>query len=543
MKRTGGAIGERARGRARAASVALTVALATAPGARAHAQTAADSAWVAGDVSRAESLYAAQLARADSSPRALHRLALIRAWAGEHDESLALFDRLLAGSPDNLEASLDRARVLSWRNDLDRAADAYLAVLGAHDDSREARLGLARVRAWEGDLGAAEAAYAEILAREPRDVEALAGHARMAAWAGRLDEAAARWRAALEHHPDHPVLLTGLGRALRWQGRSAAALDVLERAVDLAPDDEEALQEYRLARLSSAPRLGPSLTYESDSDGNRMTTLWLDQTLWPARHFAVNASGYARSARVAGSGESGDAFGGLAELRLRVGGEWELDAAAGATHNTLARAGAAPQWRVRIATPGRLPAQAWARVWHRALDETAPLMRAGVEIRERTIGVRGGLGSVRGELALGHATFAGAETNERRTASLALSRRLGTRWTLGAAARALGFDRDLSEGYFDPPFYGLAEVRTAWEARFDDWHVSAEAAPGVQKVGKDPGRVSGSVRTRLSLGREFGPGKIVWLHTGFSSAGLRSFSTAGADYRYYHLALALGWAF
>ena len=484
MKRTGGAIGERARGRARAASVALTVALATAPGARAHAQTAADSAWVAGDVSRAESLYVAQLARADSSPRALHRLALIRAWAGEHDESLALFDRLLAGSPDNLEASLDRARVLSWRNDLDRAADAYLAVLGAHDDSREARLGLARVRAWEGDLGAAEAAYAEILAREPRDVEALAGHARMAAWAGRLDEAAARWRAALEHHPDHPVLLTGLGRALRWQGRSAAALDVLERAVDLAPDDEEALQEYRRARLSIAPRLGPSLTYESDSDGNRMTTLWLDQTVWPARHFAVNASGYARSARVAGSGESGDAFGGLAELRLRVGGEWELDAAAGATHNTLARAGAAPQWRVRIATPGRLPAQAWARVWHRALDET-----------------------------------------------------------LGAAARALGFDRDLSEGYFDPPFYGLAEVRTAWEARFDDWHVSAEAAPGVQKVGKDPGRVSGSVRTRLSLGREFGPGKIVWLHTGFSSAGLRSFSTAGADYRYYHLALALGWAF
>lgn len=521
------------------AALALTL---TAAG-PARAQTAADSAWVAGDIPRAESLYAAALARADSTPRALHRLALIRAWDGEYDASLALFDRLLADSPRNVEASLDRARVLSWRNDLDRAADAYLAVLGTDDDSREARLGLARVHSWGGDLIAAEATYGDMLERDPRDVEALAGHARMAAWDGRLAEAERRWRAALEHHPEHPTLLTGLGRTLRWQGRVSAALDALERAVELAPDDEDAAQEYRLARLAIAPRVGPSLVYESDSDGNRMGTLRLDQTVWPGRHVAINANGYVRTASVASTGESGEAYGGLAELRLRLGGEWELDGGLGATHNTLADRSARLQWRVRAATPGRLPAQVWGRVWHRALDETAPLMRRGVEIRERSIGVRGHIGAVRGDLSLAHATFVGDESNDRRSASLVLTRRLGTSWTLGVAGRAFGFDRDLAEGYFDPPFYGLAEVRAKWEERFEDWHVSAEAAPGVQKVGNDPGRVGGSVRTRVSLGREFGPGKIVWLHTGFSSAGLTSFSTADADYRYYHLALALGWAF
>ncbi len=504
---------------------------------------AADSAWVAGDIPRAESLYAAELARADSMPRALHRLALIRAWAEDYDASLALFDRLLALDPSNVEAALDRARVLSWRNDLDDAAAAYLAVLGEHDDSREARLGLARVRAWKGDLEAAEATYAELLERDPRDVEALAGRARVSAWAGRLEESEARWRAALEHHPDHPVLLTGLGRTLRWQGRSSAALGVLSRAVEVAPDDAEARREYRLARLSVAPRVGPSLVYESDSDGNRMTTLWLDHTVWPGRDVALHANGYVRHARVAASGESGGAYGGLAELRLRIGGEWEVDTGAGATHNTLAGEGAAPQWRVRVATPGRLPAQLWARVWHRALDETAPLMRSGVEIRERSIGVRGTLSGARGELTLSDATFAGAETNRRRAAGLALSRRLGSGWTLGLATRLFGFDRDLNEGYFDPSFYSLTEVRVSRDDRLGDWHLSFELSPGMQKVGSGPGDVSGSARARLSFGREFGPGRIVWLHTGFSSAGLQSFSTAGADYRYYQIALAVGWAF
>ena len=85
--------------------------------ANAVAQSPADSAWLAGDTYTAGELYAAGLAADSTDELALHRVALMRAWDADYDESLDLFGRLLAVSPQNLEARVDRARVMAWGGD------------------------------------------------------------------------------------------------------------------------------------------------------------------------------------------------------------------------------------------------------------------------------------------------------------------------------------------------------------------------------------------------------------------------------------------
>ena len=151
---------------ARAAVVALLVA---GDAGTTAAQSRADSAWTAGDTGLAAELYAVELAGGTPSQRALHRLALVRAWSERYDESLELLDRLLAVAPENIEASLDRAKVLSWRNDLLGSVDAYAAIVRKDRTNREARLGLARVLSWDGELRAAEQVYHEMLLRDPTD--------------------------------------------------------------------------------------------------------------------------------------------------------------------------------------------------------------------------------------------------------------------------------------------------------------------------------------------------------------------------------------
>ncbi len=523
-------------------SLGVCIALVT-PGVL-SAQGEADAAWNEGDFALASRLYEARLADEPWNARALHRLALMKAWDEDFEESLDLFDRLLVEDPANLDAALDRAKILSWSEDLDAARIAYADLAERYPERREPWLGLARVLSWNDQLRSAEAVYESMLEVDPRDVEALAGYARMAAWDGRLAEAESRGRGAVSLHPDNVMLLTGLARTLRWGGRPAAAFPILEQALALAPEHEEARQEMRLSRMSIAPRLGPTATYESDSDQNRIATVWLDQTLWLSWRVGVNVTGYGRTAELDGSGRHGSSYGGMLELRTRVADGWEMNFGAGASGSDLSESGPSLNLRARIATPGRHRAQAFTTFSRRALDITVPLMESGVLIEEWNLGVRGTpLAGWRAEASAGLSDYRGRAPNRRVSGVLAVSRRLAPDWNVGVGLRAFGFEEDVNDGYFDPSLYGLAEVRLGWAPTFGPWHVGLDIAPGLQKVTRGTSAVSAAVRANASLGYEFGLGRVVQLHGGYHTTGLTSFSTGDADYRYVHVALALGWAF
>jgi hypothetical protein len=144
--------------------------------------------------------------------------------------------------------------------------------------------------------------------------------------------------------------------------------------------------------------------------------------------------------------------------------------------------------------------------------------------------------------SVGYAAFDGSERNGRTNGALSLSRTLGSGFSLGIATRVFTYEKDLQDGYFDPDFYGIAELAGRWLGRTEDWSLLLELAPGAQQVTRD-GSPSPSSRGSARVSYDVAPGREISLSGGYSSTGLQSFSTGEGGYRYRALILSAGWRF
>lgn len=212
-------------------------------------EAAADSAWRAGTTDRARDLYARILAADSADGRALHRMALMRAWEEDYEASLALFDRLLALQPSNLSARVDRARVLAWKGDLDGAVRRLDRLLEEHPEHLGALEAQARFASWRGDVEAALEGYDR--------VDALGGggrsldreRARLLSWADRLETSMALYDSLVRTDPEDVEARLGLGRVLAWRNRFDSATAVYRSVLERSPGDRRA--RAGLARVAA----------------------------------------------------------------------------------------------------------------------------------------------------------------------------------------------------------------------------------------------------------------------------------------------------
>lgn len=129
------------------------------------------------------------------------------------------------------------------------ALAAFQRLVAANPNDHQARLWIARLHARMGHPALAEAIYGSVLLEDPQNVEAMLGVAD--ALLAR-DEAAAAvdlLTRAEDLAPQNDAVLSALGRAHRHAGRPALALAYLERAVALAPTEQHRLR-LEGARLS-----------------------------------------------------------------------------------------------------------------------------------------------------------------------------------------------------------------------------------------------------------------------------------------------------
>lgn len=527
----------------------LVLVLPALPG-TAAAQTPADSAWNQGEWNRAADLYEERLAQDSSDVRALHRLALIRAWNEDYEASLNLFDRLLSLDSDNLHAQRDRGRVLSWADRLDASVALYDSLARANPGDRAARRGLARVLSWAGRTDSARALYDELLREDPDDRDAMEGLARVEAWRGNLREAEVLWRRSLSRDPRRSGARIGLVRTLRWQGRPAAAAAVLEEA----PQSPEGGQRVELRRerawidAALSPFGHPGLRFEGDSDDNRILTARLSTGMRLAPRVELLADGYVRRARNEslrpGADDDRETAGASLAVGVQLPPGWWLRAGGGGTVADSGRRQETASWRAEIASPRQFPLRLNVQYRREALDATRQLVEEGVILHEVNLALAADVGSgweIEGGLA--PARFQGrGEDNDRLAGRLALLKSFGSHWTVGLSGRAFGFERDLGLGYFDPDFYGLGELLLRWRARPAAWHLHATLAPGVQQIGEE-GDIDGAFRASGGVDFRIAPGRHLTVGGTFQSTGLQSFSTGEADYRYGRVDLGFRWAF
>jgi len=196
-----------------------------------------------------------------------------------------------------------------------------------------------------------------------------------------------------------------------------------------------------------------------------------------------------------------------------------------------------------VRTPGRYTYGGALSISTSGLSETAALAQRGVRSSQILMTSRWAPArrwSIDGTLGFGR--LSGSEPNGRRSASLSVSRTVGGFVTVGTSVRALSFEKNLDDGYFDPDFYGVAELTGRWLYRLGSWTVMGELAPGLQRVGRD-GRTDPSVRGNLRIAYALGPGRELSLGFGYSSAGLMSFANGRPGYRYTAFVLGSRWTF
>ncbi|MBT8478412.1 MAG: tetratricopeptide repeat protein [Gemmatimonadetes bacterium] len=473
---------------------------------------------------------------------AIEARARYQAWRGDLTSAITMQNEVLGVAPEDRDAWRSQATYLVWDDRLGDAIAIYDSLLQSDPEDRASRLGKAKALAWSNRLEEASAQYTELLEADSTDVEAWSGYARVAAWGGRLIEAEDRWRSAVSLAPDDASVHAGLGQTLRWQGRDAASYEALTRAVELAPGNREASDELRSLRLDLSPRGKPGILFTNDSDQNDVFTVEGDASWHPTRSIEVSAAAYYREARFGGAGTLQRSAGGVlfgATTELEPG--WDVTGRIGVSGSD-GTGGTKGRFEARVRSPRRNTVVGSLDLSTGPLDESAVLIENGVTVDLLQLGARARPSSgwrIDGSASV--ARFDGSESNRRLAGSLFVGRAVSRAWNLGLFARAFGFEKQLSDGYFAPDLYWITEATATWSSGVANWRFSVDAAPGMQQVSAG-GQVSATIRAGGRVAYSLGAGREVSLTTLYSTTGLNSFATGSENYRYLAVGLQLTWA-
>ncbi len=177
---------------------------------------------------------AARLPQWDEVPL---RIAEAHRRAGKSTEAAEAYEAALRLNPRRPEAMLGLGVILLQSGEVMRAQSLFLRCCGCAPDLPEGWDALGTALMLTGDTGAAESAFAEATRLAPGNITMALHRAEAATTAGEGGAEIVRLRVALTGDPDNPALLTALGVLLEAGRLRDEAIECLEVAAALAPDE------------------------------------------------------------------------------------------------------------------------------------------------------------------------------------------------------------------------------------------------------------------------------------------------------------------
>ena len=187
-------------------------------------------------------------------------------------DSITLFERTLAVTPDNLVIQYNLAHVLGQQRKYDEAHAHFAEALRIKPDFFDALINMGMTLSEQGRPAEAVGFYERALRVAPDSSKAHTQLAIALASQDKKTEALAEFRKAMELAPQDADARANLGLMLARQGKVAEAMEQLNAAVQLNPDSAEAHNNLGLVLLASgkaresiphfstALRLKPDLT-------------------------------------------------------------------------------------------------------------------------------------------------------------------------------------------------------------------------------------------------------------------------------------------
>ena len=193
----------------------------------------------AGELERAQTLYARILKLAPDQPDALHLSGLLRYQAGDLAEAEALIRRAIALNPRAATYQNSRGVVALAQGRAEVARASFAAALARDPGYAQALNNLGNALQTLGRLDEAVVAYRRALALNPADAETHANLGRALQALNRPAEAAQAFRRALALKPASAAANRGLAEALAGTPARAEAEALYREAIALAPDDPQ----------------------------------------------------------------------------------------------------------------------------------------------------------------------------------------------------------------------------------------------------------------------------------------------------------------
>ena len=224
----------------------------------------------AGACSAAEALYQQVLAGDPNHMEAIFNLAALLVAQDRPEEAIPLYQQVLAVLPEDPDTLSNLGNAFARMGRLEEAADSYQRALAADPLLAPAHVNLGNLLFQNGDIEQAIDCYRQAISIDPQISNAHNNLGTILLAAGRPDEAKECYQAALRTDPDNPHAFKNYGNILLTLDDAEGAVEALQTAIDLAPTwgaahADRGLALTRLRRYDEARQaLEQALTLEPD---------------------------------------------------------------------------------------------------------------------------------------------------------------------------------------------------------------------------------------------------------------------------------------
>ncbi len=191
------------------------------------------------NVSGAEQAYEKAIAINPNDLDSLNNLGILYFNEGKYSDSETTFDKLVGLSPTSLQSKVNLAAAACRAGDMDKATGVWKEVVQANPDRDDIRLDLANALWIAKDFDNAKYHFAEVLKRDPSNADAQNG---MGLWYlenDRLPAAKTAFQASIHANAGNPLAYNNLAVTLERMNQRKQAIDLLEKAAKMAPDNQQ----------------------------------------------------------------------------------------------------------------------------------------------------------------------------------------------------------------------------------------------------------------------------------------------------------------
>ncbi len=173
----------------------------------------------------------------------------------QYEEAIAINDRILELEPENVDLIIDNA---VYHNFCNRNRKAMKYLFRARDlapDRPEVKAMIFQLRSWFTRIDAEVTTGKRDLLLETDDVSGFVAQGRVPGWRKNVHETGQLYETVLEEDPQSVLALIGLGVARMEDNRWPEAKRYLDRALELQPENEKALEAMKRVDVAGLPYL------------------------------------------------------------------------------------------------------------------------------------------------------------------------------------------------------------------------------------------------------------------------------------------------